>query len=61
MSSAIEKLRAIQQDEINNGFVNGQLYNDIEDMIYKLENPSHLIESEQGEIYAGKTRKQIGF
>lgn len=42
----IQKLREIQNDEVSNGFKNGQLWNDIEDMIWKLENPHLLMETE---------------
>ena len=36
---AIETLRKLQQEEVSNGFVNGSLYNDLEDLIYGFENP----------------------
>ena len=31
--TAIEKLREIQNEEVNNGFANGGLWNDLEDLI----------------------------
>lgn len=37
--TTINKLREIQNEEVVNGFVNGDLWNDLEDMIYKIENP----------------------
>lgn len=55
--TAIDKLREIQNEEINNGFANGTLWNDLEDIIYKLENPE--IETIKGDLYAGKTSKQL--
>lgn len=57
--TTIEKLREIQNEEVNNGFANGELWNDLQDLIYKLENPSSQLESEQADLYAGKTLKQI--
>jgi len=56
--TAIIKLREIQNEEVLNGFKNGNLWNDLEDMIYKLENPE--VETIQGDLYAGKTLKQLG-
>jgi len=56
--TTINKLREIQNEEVANGFVNGNLWNDLEDMIYKIENPE--IETIQGDLYAGKTSKQLG-
>lgn len=54
----INKLREIQNEEVFNGFINGNLWNDLEDMIYKIENPE--VETTQGDLYAGKTSKQLG-
>lgn len=59
MTPAIQTLRNLQQAEIENNFANGQLYNELEDLIYKLENPNFYLESEQGEIYAGKTMAEM--
>ena len=56
--TAIDKLREIQNEEVLNGFVNGNLWNDLQDMIYKIENPE--FETTQADLYAGKTSKQIG-
>jgi len=56
--TAIEKLREIQNEEVNNGFVNGNLWNDLEDLIYGLENPSSKLESVQAEIYGAKLLKK---
>jgi len=56
--TAIAKLREIQNEEINNGFENGNLWNDLQDLIYKIENPE--VETIQGDLYAGKTSKQLG-
>jgi hypothetical protein len=58
----IETLRNLQVIEMENGFPNGQLYNDLEDMIYKLENNIYNeqeIEVIQGEVYGGKTREEL--
>jgi len=44
--TTINKLREIQNEEVANGFVNGNLWNDLEDMIYKIENPE--IETVEG-------------
>lgn len=52
--TTIEKLREIQNEEIANGFVNGDLWNDLEDIIYGLENPQSKLESVQGDIYGAK-------
>lgn len=49
--TAIEKLREIQNEEVNNGFVNGSLWNYLEDLIYGLENPQSKLESVQGDIF----------
>ena len=49
--TAIEKLREIQKDEENNGFENGGLWNDLEDLIYGLENPSSKLETVQSDMY----------
>ena len=46
--TAIEKLREIQNEEVANGFVNGNLWNDLEDMIYKIENPE--VETIEGDF-----------
>ena len=54
--TAIEKLREIQNEEVNNGFVNGNLWNDLEDLIYGLENSESKLESVQGEMYGGKIK-----
>ena len=35
--TAIEKLREIQNEEVNNGFTNGSLWNDLED--FQLQTP----------------------
>ncbi len=37
--TTINKLREIQNEEVANGFINGNLWNDLEDIIYKIENP----------------------
>lgn len=55
--TAIQTLRSLQQEEINNGFVNGNLYNDLEDLIYGLENPESKLESVSGEVYGAKELK----
>lgn len=55
--NAIEKLREIQNEEVKNGFINGDLWNDLEDLIYGLENPQSKLESVQGEIYGAKLKK----
>ena len=49
--TAIEKLREIQNEEANNGFANGSLWNDLEDLIYGLENPSSKLETVQSDMY----------
>ena len=58
MTTMINKLREIQNEEIANGFLNGSLWNDLEDLIYQIQNPQ--VETIQGELYAGKTLKQLG-
>ncbi len=58
MNTIINKLREIQNEEIANGFLNGSLWNDLEDLIYQIQNPQ--VETIQGELYAGKTLKQLG-
>ena len=50
--TTINKLREIQTEEVANGFINGNLYNDLEDLIYKLENPE--VETIQGDMYGAK-------
>jgi hypothetical protein len=49
--TTIQKLREIQNEEINNGFVNGNLWNDLEDLIFGLENPTSKIESVIGDMF----------
>ena len=49
--TAIEKLREIQNEEVNNGFANGGLWNDLEDLIYGLGNPSSKLETVQSDMY----------
>ena len=49
--TAIEKLREIQNEEVNNGFANGSLWNDLEDLIYGLESPSSKLETVQSDMY----------
>jgi len=49
--TTIEKLREIQNEEINNGFANGNLWNDLEDLIFGLENPTSKIESVIGDMF----------
>ena len=49
--TTIQKLREIQNEEINNGFVNGNLWNDLEDLIYGLENPNSKLESVIGDMF----------
>lgn len=46
--TAIEKLREIQNEEVANGFVNGNLWNDLEDIIYEIENPE--VETVEGDF-----------
>jgi len=48
--TAIQTLRDLQAKEIENGFANGELYNELQDLIYKLENPSFYLESVQGDL-----------
>ena len=50
----IEELKKIQEEEINNGFKNGSLYNEIEDLIWKIQNPNHSLDSEIGDMYGGR-------
>lgn len=57
MKNLIDTLRTAQQVEAENGFVNGNLWNDLEDMIYKINNPE--AETEIGEVYGSKTMKEI--
>lgn len=57
--TTIEKLREIQNEEINNGFANGSLWNDLEDLIYGLENPQSKLESVISDTYAGKTMEEL--
>lgn len=49
--TTIQKLKEIQNEEINNGFVNGNLWNDLEDLIYGLENSSSKLESVIGDMF----------
>ena len=56
--TAIEKLREIQNEEVNNGFANGSLWNDLEDLIYGLENPSSKLETVQSDMYESNTKIQ---
>jgi len=39
MDELIEKLKEAQSIEMENGFQNGELWNDLQDMIYLIENP----------------------
>ncbi len=55
--TAIETLRKLQNEEINNGFVNGTLYNDLEDLIYGLENPQSKLESVSEDMYGARLNK----
>lgn len=57
MTQAINKLKEIQLEEMANGFLNGELYNDLEDLIYRLENPSSKLESESVDMYGAKLIK----
>jgi len=55
----IQTLRNLQNAELQNGFVNGQLYNDLEDMIYKLENNLYKeIETIHADAYGAKQLKK---
>ena len=56
--TAIEKLREIQNEEVNNGFANGGLWNDLEDLIYGLENPSSKLETVQSDMYESNINVQ---
>ncbi len=49
--TTIQKLKEIQNEEINNGFANGSLWNDLEDLIFGLENPTSKIESVIGDMF----------
>ena len=49
--TAIEKLREIQNEEVNNGFANGGLWNDLEYLIYGLGNTSSKLETVQSDMY----------
>jgi hypothetical protein len=55
--TAIQTLRNLQQAEIENNFANGELYNELEDLIYKLENPSFYLESESADMYGARLIK----
>ena len=57
MKTLIETLRTAQEQESKNGFKNGNLWNDLEDIIYNIQNPS--VDTEKGELYAGKTMEEI--
>ena len=49
--TTIQKLKEIQNEEIKNGFANGKLWNDLQDLIYGLENPTSKIESVIGDMF----------
>jgi hypothetical protein len=44
----VSKLREVQNEEVANGFINGSLWNDLEDLIYKIENPE--VETVEGDF-----------
>lgn len=46
MNAVILKLREAQTIEMAEGFKNGNLWNDLEDMIYSIENPKNETVSE---------------
>jgi len=52
--TTIIKLKEIQNEEVLNGFKNGNLWNDLEDMIYRLQNPD--LETIQGDMYGAKEK-----
>ena len=56
--TTIETLRNLQVIEMNSNFPNGQFYNDLEDMIYKLENGYIELETIQGDMYGAKELKR---
>jgi hypothetical protein len=56
--TAIETLKNLQHQEVENGFVNGTLYNDLEDLIYGLENPQSKLESVSADMYGVKELKK---
>ena len=55
--NAIETVRKLQQEEIENGFKNGELYNELEDLIYSLNNPQSKLESIHGDMYGVRSIK----
>ena len=56
----IHNLKAMQALEMENNFPNGQLYNELQDLIWKLENNRlEEIEVIQGDVYGGRTMKEI--
>ena len=57
MTTLVNTLRKAQELELANGFVNGNLWNELEDMIYSIENPK--VDAESGDMYGGKTIKEI--
>lgn len=60
MNAIIENLKNIQAIELENGFANGELYNDCEDKInaIRLNGSLKEIETIQGDVYGGMTKEQ---
>ena len=56
--TTIETLKKLQAEEINNGFINGSLWNDLEDAINNIENPSRQLECVRGDIYGSRLLKK---
>ena len=56
--TTIETLRNLHVIEVNSNFPNGQFQNDLEDMIYKLENGYIELETIQGDMYGAKELKR---
>ena len=57
--TTLETLKALQTNEVNTNFANGELYNDLQDMIYKIENNIYEgVETVIGETYGAKEMKK---
>ena len=56
--TTIKILRTLQNEELENKFENGKLYDDLESIIYKLENNIYSeTEIIQGDVYGAKLLK----
>ena len=61
--TTLEKLEKLQNEELQNGFQNGDLWNDLEDIIYKMKHSIENVEPIQVDAYGSHSfqeRKKLG-